>query len=402
MDVQTTSSLLEICLLCYDALEFSQPTIKFKQMADILGVDFLTNPKVSESSGGADLKIDGLESIDLPTFNLESESAPAPKLVPNLDSVGPTRTSEGLENLNAESYLGPSPSTRRISEENLMKEKYEILRKFERLSRLGVPMRKRFTLDSPLEEMKMELEFIKREKDADATIKQFCDWFITGMSALEWSSKNVPLMKAFGLQLDGLSESAQMNVSDMEEDFEELYDLYGEKLKMHPLVRIPIRTCMMVYMVHLTNQMARKAPIPNIDEVMRNNPDIARQLATAAMQQQTQNMRAPPPPAPVMAPPPPTANPLSGPASFMSGMVPPPPPQQTNVRMPTSVKPAIKYPKLPTPAPPPPAPVKEMKGPSVNIDDLLKTVNAGVEVKKVVTTPKKGGSTGKNSVSIKL
>jgi hypothetical protein len=330
------------------------------------------------------------------------------------------KSSEGLENLNAEHYLGPSSSMRRVSEENILKEKYELLRKFERLQKLGVPMRKRFTLDSPLDEMKMELDFIKREKDMDATIKQFCDWFITGMSAMEWGSKNVPIMKAFGLQLDGLSESAQMNVGDMEDDFEELYDLYGDKLKMHPLVRIPIRTCMMVYMVHLTNQMARKAPIPNIDEVMRNNPDIARQLATAAMQQQTQNMRAAPAAAPVM-PPPPSANPLSGLASFMSGMVPPPPPQQTSMRAPPSaIKSPVKLPKPQVPQSiqrvtprvpdmgPPPAPIKEMKGPVVNIDELLKSVNANVSVesKKVTMPPsamkKPGGSTGKNSVSIKL
>jgi hypothetical protein len=381
-------------------------------MADVLGIDFLTNPKVAESTP-VNLDIGGLESIELPTFSLGAEEAPAPKLVPSLESVGPTKTYDGLENLNAESYLGPSSSTRRVSEENIMKEKYELLRKFDRLAKLGVPMRKRFTLDSPLDEMKMELDFIKREKDADATIKQFCDWFVTGMSAMEWSSKNVPLVKAFGLQLDGLSESAQMNVGDMEEDFEELYDLYGDKLKMHPLVRIPIRTCMMVYMVHLTNQMARKAPIPNIDEVMRNNPDIARQLATAAMQQQTQNMRAAP------QPPPQNPNPLSGLASFMSGMVPPAPPQQTNVMRPppSSIKSPVKLPKPQVPQSiqrttptipnvgPPPAPLKEMKGPVVNIDDLLKSVNAGVETKKVsmpASAMKKGGSTGKNSVSIKL
>ena len=42
------------------------------------------------------------------------------------------------------------------------------------------------------------------------------------------------------------------------------------------------------------------------------------------------------------------------------------------------------------------------KGNPTNIDDLLKSVNAGVETKRVSTTPKKGGSTGKNSVSIRL
>lgn len=363
-------------------------------MADLLGVELLTNPQITSLP---EVSMAKLDAVELPSVSFD-EPPPAPKLVPSLSEVGTIRTNEGLENLNASSYLDAMPS-RRMNEENLLKEKYEMLRKFERLQKLGVPMRKRFTLDSPLDEMKMELEFMRREKAADQTIKQFCDWYITAMSAVEWSSKNVAMMKAFGLQLDGLSESAQMNVGDLEEDFEELYDLYGDKLKMHPLVRIPIRTCMMVYMVHLTNQMARKAPIPNIDEVLRTNPDIARQLATAAMQQQTQTMKSSipaPPPAPS------SANPLSGLANFMSGMV-PPPPQETNVRkVPTSVKPAIKYPKpqpppvvQPTPPPAPP-PVREMSPPT-NIDDLLKSVNIGTEKKQ-----KKGGSTGKNSVTIKL
>lgn len=363
---------------------------------DVLGADFLTNGAMS--SVNFDLPKEAV-TFDLPTVDLDS-----PKLVPSIEHVGSLRTNDGLENMNAESYF-PSNNTRKMSDEHLLREKYDMLRKFKRFQAAGLPMRKNFTLESPLEEMRMELEFIKKEKDMDATIKQFCDWFITGMSAMEWSSKNVPLIKAFGLRLDGLSESAQMNVVDMEEDFEELYDMYGESIKMHPLVRIPIRTCMMVYMVHLTNQMTLKAPIPNIDEVLRTNPDIARQLATAAMQQQTQTMKS-------GGAPPPSSNPLAGLANFMSGMV-PPPPQQTNVRpqVPTSIKSPVKLPQQrpnPTPqiaraAAPPPVPVREMKGPEVNIDDLLKSVNASVETKKVNTTStKKGGSTGKNSVSIRL
>jgi hypothetical protein len=298
-----------------------------------------------------------------------------------------------------------------MSEEHTMKEKYEMLRKFERLQKMGVPMRKRFTLDSPLDEMRMELEFMRREKQMDQTIKQFCDWYITGMSAMEWSSKNVAIMKAFGLQLDGLSESAQMNVVDMEEDFEELYELYGDKMKMHPLVRIPIRTCMMVYMVHLTNQMARKAPIPNIDEVLRTNPDIARQLATAAMQQQTRDMKSSAQAAPAVSyPPPQSANPMAGLASYLGSMMPPPPPQATQNpgRVPATIKSPVKI-QRPNPQPqmahvaPPPAPAREMKASSLNLDDLLAKVNA--DTKKVSMPPssaRKGGSTGKNSVSFKL
>jgi len=100
-------------------------------------------------------------------------------------------------------------------------------------------------------------------------------------------------------------------------------------------------------------------------------------------------------------------------------MVPPPPPQQTSMRPPpASIKSPVKLPKPQVPQSiqrvtpkipdmgPPPAPIKEMKGPVVNIDELLKSVNANVETKKVSVPPsamkKAGGSTGKNSVSIKL
>ena len=314
----------------------------------------------------------------------------------------------GFDNFNAEPYA-PTKQVK-MSDEALLKEKYEILRKFERLSKLGVPMRKRFTIDSPLEEMKMELEFIKREKSMDATIKQFSEWFVTGMSAMEWGSKNVALMKAFGLQLDGLSEAAQMNVVDLEDDFEELYDLYGENMKMHPLVRIPLRTCMMIYMVHLTNQMTRKAPIPNIDDIMRQNPDIARQLAAAAMQNQTQQMRS----SANIPPAQPPSNPLGGLMSFMQQSVPPPPPPnlipKVSESKPIQVGVTPKKSAMKAPAPPAPAPAPvEIKGPSTNIDDLLKNIKQTIlppsgngppppeKIKK-----NKPGSTGKNSVVIKL
>jgi len=375
-----------------------------------MDVDLLVNP---QSAG-----IANLETVDLPTLTFDEVSAPppapGPKLVPSSEETGPVSMG-GTMNFNAEPYA-PQVAPRKMSDEALMKEKYEILRKFERLSKMGVPMRKRFTMDSPLDEMKLELEFIKREKNMDATIKQFSEWFVTAMSGLEYGSKHVTLLKAFGLQLDGLSESAQMNVVDLEDDFEELYDQYGDNLKMHPLVKIPMRACMMVYMVHLTNQMTRKAPIPNIDDIMRQNPDIARSLAAAAMQNQTAQMRTT-----ANVPPPPQAtNPLSGLMSFMQSGMPPAPPPSMIPRQPAADK-QVKIGggtkvKAPAPAPaPPPPPAQEMRSPP-NIDELLKNIKQSVIVPPGNGPPpatpasalrgsnpkKNAGSTGKNSVVIKL
>ena len=361
---------------------------------EIVGLDLLTNPAMTEGSGAVNL-----DSFDLPDFS-------APKLVTTSESAGQQETWNGVENMNAqESYVPrnqPTQSSHRMSDEFNQRKKYETLRKFDRLAKLGVPLRKRFTMDSSMEEMELELEFIRKEKDMDRTIQQFSEWFVTGMGGLEWSSKNVSLVKAFGLQLDGLSEAAQMKVGDMEEDFEELYELYGDKLRMHPLVRIPIRTCMMVYMVHLTNQMVQKSPIPNIDTILKTNPDIARQLATAAMQSQANVNHKSTPLAHPMAP---SANPLSGLQSFMSSMMPAPPPPQ-------SIKSPIRLPQQQKPNPQPPAaqirpPQQELRPPSMPLDinDLLKSVGVpqNTEKKVSLSSPaKKGGSTGKNSVSIKL
>jgi len=336
---------------------------------EVVGLDLLTNPAMSSDS------LPNIETFDLPDFS-------KPSIIPEPETMGQTETWSGVQNLNADTFI-PQTSSTRMSDEHVQRRKYETLRKFDRLAKLGVPLRKRFTMDSPLEEMEMELEFIRKEKDMDRTVQQFSEWFVTGMGGLEWSSKNVGMVKAFGLQLDGLSEAAQMKVGDMEEDFEELYDLYGDKLRMHPLVRIPIRTCMMVYMVHLTNQMVQKSPIPNIDTILKTNPDIARQLATAAMQTQSQARQQP------NVSNSGGSNPLEGLQNFMSSMVPPAPQQR-----PTTIKSPVKISR--------PNPQPTLKPPSIpqDISDLLKSVQP--EEKKVTLSTKKGGSTGKNSVSIKL
>jgi hypothetical protein len=358
---------------------------------DVPGADLLMN---TSAMAAANTKLPEMESVNLDFTDLPSEPAAPPRLVPSAEDVGTTKTWDGVENLNAEAYLKPVNAAPKMSEDAIMKKKYEMLRKFERLNKLGVPIRKRFTMDSPLDEMEMELEFVRKEKAMDSTIKQFSEWFITGMSAMEWGSKNVGMIKMFGLQLDGLSQSAQMNVGDLEEDFEELYDLYGDQMRMHPLVRIPMRTCFMVYMVHLTNQMAMKAPVPNIQEILRQNPDIARQMAAQAMQGQTeqfrqqaqQQQRASVPtfpsangfgnsssaPAPAQMPASNFDNPLAGLMSFLGGTNQPPPQQQS--------------PPAQTRTIPIKAPTREMKMPSgtgMGIGDILNKINK--EEKKIVT-----------------
>jgi len=91
--------------------------------------------------------------------------------------------------------------------------------------------------------------------------------------------------------------------------------------------------------------------------------------------------------------------------SFMQQSMPPPPPPSMIPKQPAETKP-IKIGvqrKAPAPAP---APV-EMRAPSVNIDDLLKDIKTTVAPSPAPAPPSamkknKAGSTGKNSVVIRL
>lgn len=85
-------------------------------MSDLVGIDLLING----SGDAGDSGLPNLESIDLPTVNFDE--APAPRIVPSIESVGPTQTWEGVQNLNAEPFL-PSGGGRRMNEELVMKEK---------------------------------------------------------------------------------------------------------------------------------------------------------------------------------------------------------------------------------------------------------------------------------------
>jgi hypothetical protein len=85
----------------------------------------------------------------------------------------------------------------------------------------------------------------------------------------------------------------------------------------------------------------------------------------------------------------------------MSSMVPPQTQRRQTIKSPVKI--AKPQPSFQAPPPNPfPAPQQQLKPPSLppDISELLKSV--GVQEKKVVTTTRKGGSTGKNSVSIKL
>jgi hypothetical protein len=266
-------------------------------------------------------------------------------------------------NNNTNNYNGGySQQRQQMSEEDILNSKREILYQFERLERKGMQLPKKFTMASNLEEMKLELDRLRRDRDVDQSVKfqrKVMMTVVTGMELV--NNKFDPV----GARLDGWSESINDNIDDYDEVFEELHDKYKGKAQMAPELKLMFMLGGSAFMFHMTNTMF-KTQMPGMEEVLKRNPDLMRQFAAATastMQQNTEQSN-------------PMMSGLSGMFSNMFGggqqsQQAPPPQQQyySQQQMPQQRN--------------------NMKGPS-NVDDILRelereSMNERVEMMSTVT-----------------
>ena len=166
----------------------------------------------------------------------------------------------------------------RIPSESEKKEKIEILNKLQRLEQKGFPVSRRYTMDNSLEEMKDEYERLLDARNLEASLRFQRQALMGIVTGLEWANGK---FDPFDLKLDGWSESVHENVEDFDDVFEELYDKYKDKGKMPPEARLIFSLAGSGFMCHVSNTFLRSR-MPNVDEVLRSNPDLARQVAGAA------------------------------------------------------------------------------------------------------------------------
>jgi hypothetical protein len=101
------------------------------------------------------------------------------------------------------------------------------------------------------------------------------------ISGMEWLNGR---FDPFDIKLEGWSESVHENVEDFDEIFEELYDKYKDRGKMSPEMRLIMAVGGSGFMCHVSNTFFR-SKMPTMDDVLKNNPQLARQMAAAAAQQ---------------------------------------------------------------------------------------------------------------------
>ncbi len=167
-----------------------------------------------------------------------------------------------------------------LTPEQELAKKTEGLTLLERMDRKGVGGNK-MTIANTLEEINAEVARRKDSKGLEASIRFQRSMLTTVTSGMEFlNSKYDPL----GVALDGWSEQVNENIEDYDEIFEELYDKYKDKSKVAPEVRLIMSLGLSAAMCHVTNTMF-KQKMPGMDDILKRNPELARQMARAAAEQ---------------------------------------------------------------------------------------------------------------------
>jgi len=145
-----------------------------------------------------------------------------------------------------------------------------------------------FNRNSPLEEVKSFIRRERRKREKNNSEKLGAKILMTTITALEFLNNK---FDPFELKLDGWSESVHENIDDYNDVFGELYEKYKTSTKVPPEIKLMMMVGGSAAMVHLTNTMF-KSSLPGMEEMMKQNPDMMKQFAQAAMNQMGQSVPA--------------------------------------------------------------------------------------------------------------
>lgn len=166
--------------------------------------------------------------------------------------------------------------------EDIMNAKREILYQFDRMERKGIKLPKKFTMANSLEEMKLELDRIKLDREVESSIRFQRQMLMTCVSGIEFLNNK---FDPFDVRLDGWSEVVSENVGEYDDIFEELYHKYKGRGKLPPELRLLFALGGSAVMFHFSNSMMKYG----LENAMKNNPELMKQFAQATVNSMNNN-----------------------------------------------------------------------------------------------------------------
>ena len=173
----------------------------------------------------------------------------------------------------------PIDSQPQLTKEEMLREKFKYLKKFEDLEKKGIRLTKKYDMESSLSEMKGEYETHVEERERRNSVKFQGKMLMACITGLEFLNNK---FDPFDLKLDGWSEQVNENIDDYDDIFGELHEKYKSKAKMAPELKLLFQLGGSAIMLHMTNTMFKSA-MPGMDDIMRQNPELMQQFTQAAV-----------------------------------------------------------------------------------------------------------------------
>ena len=176
--------------------------------------------------------------------------------------------------------------------ESMADEKQDLIYKFYRMQSKGIPISKKFNMESDIHEMRREYHRIVRDMEVNGSIKFSRRMLMACVTGIEFLNKRYD---PFDVKLEGWSESLMENMDDYDNVFERLHDKYSSKAQMAPEIELLLSIVGSAFMFHLTNSML--GSVPNLTDIAKSNPDIIQNLMKTMSNMQQGTASSPPPPA---------------------------------------------------------------------------------------------------------
>lgn len=254
---------------------------KQKVSSDVLSISSRSKSIGSDSEYTTDSESDGQSLREQPRFNMKSPMASSRSSYSSSHDTDDDESIPDTPRNQQHDSMATRFAAERSRAEAEMQEKKEILYQMDRLESKGYRLPKKFTLQSDIEEMRVEFNRVVREKEVDASIRFQRKMMMALVTGVEYLNTR---FDPFDVRLDGWSEQVHDNINDYDDIFEELHDKYkGSGQKMAPELRLLMSLSGSAFMFHFTSSMFKQSNVPHVEDVLRSDPNLMKQFQQAAV-----------------------------------------------------------------------------------------------------------------------
>jgi hypothetical protein len=186
---------------------------------------------------------------------------------------------QGWGNMFASIPETPIVQEKPVENTTMLQKKKQLLIKLSKMRKMGIEISQNYTMENTYEEIHSEFTAHYDERKKEEGVKLQRNTLLTIMPSLEYY---VNQYNPFGIDLDGLTEATRENINEYDDIFEELYDKYKPDMAVMPELRLAFAIGRSAAEISYTNALIKK-DAPNLSEVLKVNPGLAKQLHIASL-----------------------------------------------------------------------------------------------------------------------